>query len=321
MSHPRIAIIGAGISGLACGQALRSHGALVSVFEKSRSLGGRLATRRWEGHVVDHGAPWFSNLPDTLREMCRDAIQHLQSPVLNLETENSMAEPEGGRWYLPAGNNRLGKLLAEGLDVRLEHLVESLTLTPEGSWEVGGESFDAVVLTAPWPQTRRLLEPWLDAALPDPEPSCTRTLTAFFEYDGEPAGLASEWSGMEHGAEAESGLARSICENHKTSRILSGRTVIVAHATAGFSEAHFEGDREVWSAALESAVRQAWQFPAGSRAVFTHRWGFSTVRQPFTGALVLPPGLYAAGDALAGSSISGVFSNGWNLGLALAAGK
>jgi predicted NAD/FAD-dependent oxidoreductase len=42
MERPRIAIIGAGISGLACGQALLRAGASVVVFEKSRSLGGRL---------------------------------------------------------------------------------------------------------------------------------------------------------------------------------------------------------------------------------------------------------------------------------------
>jgi renalase len=319
MSHPRIAIIGAGISGLACGQALRSCGVPFSVFEKSRSLGGRLATRRWEGHIVDHGAPWFSHLPPALQEKCQDVIQRLDSPVLDQETGQALTEPEGGRWFLPAGNNRLGKLLADGLDGRLEHLVESLTRTPDGRWELSGESFDAVVLTAPWPQTRRLLAPWLDLPLPNPEPTYPRTLTAFFEYDSNPAGPAAEWSGMEHGADADSGLARSICENHKAGRILSGRTVIVAHGTPAFSEAHFDSDREVWSAALESAVRNSWQLPAGPRAVFTHRWGFSTVQQPFDVAPV-PPGLHVAGDAVAGSSISGVFANGWALGQALSAG-
>ena len=46
MQEVRIAVIGAGIAGLACAQELARADAKVTVFERSRGLGGRLATRR-----------------------------------------------------------------------------------------------------------------------------------------------------------------------------------------------------------------------------------------------------------------------------------
>jgi renalase len=312
MTGSRVAIVGAGISGLACGQALGEAGAGVVVFEKSRSLGGRLATRRWEGHVVDHGAPWFSLEPADFREHCGEALTQLHVPVMDAATGAALTEPEGGRWYLPQGNNRLGKQLATGLDLRMEVLIESMERHPDGRWEVAGEVFDAVVLTAPWPQSRRLLAPWLAdvGQMESPaEPRYVRTLTAFFEYEGDPSGPAARWSGIEHG-NAAGGLSRSICENHKPGRILPGRTVIVAHGTPDFSEEHFESEREHWSTLLESEVREAWELPSAPHAVFTHRWGFSTVAEPFAETPLVPDGIYLAGDTVSGSQIGAVFASG-----------
>ena len=42
----RVAVVGAGISGLICARTLLDHGLAVTVFEKSRGVGGRMATRR-----------------------------------------------------------------------------------------------------------------------------------------------------------------------------------------------------------------------------------------------------------------------------------
>ena len=44
--QPTVAVIGAGISGLTCARTLADHGLPVTVFEKSRGVGGRMATRR-----------------------------------------------------------------------------------------------------------------------------------------------------------------------------------------------------------------------------------------------------------------------------------
>ena len=51
-----ITIIGAGVAGLMCAQRLVESGLSVSIFDKSRGVGGRLASRRIENGVFNHGA-------------------------------------------------------------------------------------------------------------------------------------------------------------------------------------------------------------------------------------------------------------------------
>lgn len=53
----RVAVVGAGVAGLTAARMLADAGHAVTVIEKSRGLGGRLATRRTDRGPVDHGAP------------------------------------------------------------------------------------------------------------------------------------------------------------------------------------------------------------------------------------------------------------------------
>ena len=51
----KIAIIGAGVSGLAAAWALREHDAEITIFEKSRGLSGRTASRTRPGLGSNEG--------------------------------------------------------------------------------------------------------------------------------------------------------------------------------------------------------------------------------------------------------------------------
>ena len=57
-------MIGAGMAGMACGQALRDGGHAVTLIDKGRGAGGRMATRRLATHLgdvtFDHGAQYFT---------------------------------------------------------------------------------------------------------------------------------------------------------------------------------------------------------------------------------------------------------------------
>lgn len=53
-------IIGAGIAGLLGARVLADRGHRVCVLEKGRGFGGRMATRRRDGAVFDHGAQFFT---------------------------------------------------------------------------------------------------------------------------------------------------------------------------------------------------------------------------------------------------------------------
>ena len=59
MSSRNIAIIGAGISGLAAAHILIDAGHTVTLFEKDTSVGGRVATRKCDGFTYDYGAQYI----------------------------------------------------------------------------------------------------------------------------------------------------------------------------------------------------------------------------------------------------------------------
>ena len=71
--RPRVAVIGAGMSGLTCASRLGERGFEVSVFDKGRGPGGRSSTRRvdLDGAEVgfDHGAQYFTVRDPAVRTM------------------------------------------------------------------------------------------------------------------------------------------------------------------------------------------------------------------------------------------------------------
>ena len=147
----RIAVVGAGLAGLAAARELVANGHEAVVFEKSRGLGGRLASRRAEGTVLDHGsrvvaAPLGSRL--------RDAIDNADA--------DDRVNLDGGVAFT-GGATRLPKLMAAGLDIRLGVRLAALREAATGL-ELGDEQgnthgiVDGVVVTAPAPQAADLLE-------------------------------------------------------------------------------------------------------------------------------------------------------------------
>lgn len=57
---PRVAVVGAGLSGAACATALLARGNDVEVFERGRAPGGRMAAPTLHGRRVDLGAAYFT---------------------------------------------------------------------------------------------------------------------------------------------------------------------------------------------------------------------------------------------------------------------
>ena len=55
-----VVVIGAGVAGLAAADVVARAGRSVVVLEKSRGVGGRMATRRVGEAVCDHGAQFFT---------------------------------------------------------------------------------------------------------------------------------------------------------------------------------------------------------------------------------------------------------------------
>lgn len=63
----RIAVVGAGIAGLACAYVLKEKGFDVVVYEKNPSVGGRMSSRTKDGFIFDLGADHLCDLYDRIK--------------------------------------------------------------------------------------------------------------------------------------------------------------------------------------------------------------------------------------------------------------
>lgn len=161
----KVAIVGAGVAGLAAGRTLKQAGHEVVLYEKSRGPGGRLATRRVDAFTFDTGAtsiaPRGLGIERVmLQELDTTELVEVQKPIYTHVNLRSMpgdaSRNKIPRYAYRPGNNHLAKLLAEGLDVRSNTTVDHLS-RENGSFEVEGETFDRVILTPPIPQASLLL--------------------------------------------------------------------------------------------------------------------------------------------------------------------
>lgn len=304
----RIAIVGAGVSGLSCARALQAAGCEVVVLEKSRSLGGRVASRTWEHCRIDHGAPYFSAQNEDFRreviEPLGDDWRELTAPILG-ESGQAILEPPQSRYYGVRGNNQIGRMLAEDVEVRRETPVSRLE-PQNGGWSVDGTFYDAVVSCAPWPQTAALLG---DEAAAQKSAGYRRAWTVFLRYEGAPSGLAAETFGRRWQTHPE--LTWTGVENHKEGRIPEGKTVLVVHSTDAFAHAHWDMEKEEVAYCLAEIAAPHWDLPARPEAVFAHRWKFSRHEDDAAmHGINLPPKLALCGDSVTGSTVEAVWLDG-----------
>ncbi|MBD2210056.1 FAD-dependent oxidoreductase [Nostoc linckia FACHB-104] len=166
-----VAVIGAGMAGLVCAQQLRKAGYSVIVVEKSRGLGGRLATRRLHGTSADHGACYLKPKGELLQGfvdlLCHAKVLEIWTDtVYEFKADVGIIPPESRspRYVAPLGMSAIAKFLAPGLDIVLNQRVIAITPT-DNSWRLTLEpsneeiTANALVVAIPAPQALALLAP------------------------------------------------------------------------------------------------------------------------------------------------------------------
>ena len=302
----KIGVIGAGLSGLVCARVLSKAGHQVTVLEKSRSLGGRCATRKFGDHVVDHGLQYFTLRDPVVRkeveEVAGAELCKLTAPILQAEPKGMVYREGEERFYLHSGNNRLGRILAEGLEVLTETEVPKVEKSWR-KWKLAGREFDAVISCAPWPQSAAL------AGLRVSEPVYDPCLTVLLEYQvgracGEGAYARVDISGKDP-------LAWIACENVKEGRVAEGCTVYVIQASPEYSRQHLEQNPEYWASDLQVLLEKTWNLDPSKRAsVFAHRWRYARRREDAPGPKDLPKGFFVCGDSMTDSRLESVWKSG-----------
>lgn len=332
-----VAIIGAGASGLTCAQQLQKAGYSVIVLDKSRGVGGRMATRRVSGTRADHGVRYLEPKGELLIQLieqlktCEPLENQLQLWTDTLyEFKDNQLQPEvisQPYYIIPEGMSTVGKFLANGLNIRLNSRVESLTMTLEKTWECHIRSTNSntlepsiiaksVVISIPAPQALMLLE----AAHTAVEPQFLDSIKSV-EYD--PCITVIAGYSQEKYQELPTWKAVRFCDDQildwvgvdSSKRLNSTQPIFVIQSNAQFAEQYLEetdltlaGQQLIHQAA--NTVLPGWETPEW---IQIHRWRYGFCRQPLSLsclATTTPLPLVCAGDWCGGNNLEGALKSG-----------
>lgn len=341
MTHPDfdVAVIGAGIAGLTCAQHLVAKGYRVVVLEKSRGVGGRVATRRLQGTCADHGACYLSPKGNLF---CDRVHNWLEAGVLQVWTDTMHELDANGQLqpsppndrtprYAPAsGMTAIAKSIAAGLDIRFNQRVHSLQPTDANTWQLSmdltsGDGMvdaivaQAVVMAIPAPQAVPLLQP-LAGVLED---ALQRLQSVQFwpclsAIAGYPLERQTDWLNQypevrsvtfsQHPDVAWLGLDSS-------KRSSSSQAVFVVQSTSTFAEEYLEST-DLQSAGSQLLKRTAEQFAPWLETpdwLQVHRWRYAFARSPIPESyltIAAAPLLICTGDWCGGRKIESAFLSG-----------
>jgi renalase len=311
----KVAVVGAGLAGLMAARTLAAADHEVVVFDKGRSPGGRLATRRIEGAHIDHGAQFFTVRSDEFAAL----MQQWQVAGVVREWCRGFSEEGDGypRYMAPGGMNSLAKHLAAGLDVRCNSLVFSLHRNDAGQpWSVKlddgtSTAHDALVVTCPLPQTFSLL---MTAQVTMPEvlwrTDYDRTLALLVVLD-RPSAVPPP-GGVQ-------GVAPFTFVGDNQAKGISDVPALTLHADPTWSAAHWDDDPVTTHDAMLTLARP---FVGDATVVASQvkRWRFATPQAIWPDGHWSPdahPSLTVAGDAFAGPRVEGAALSGLSAATAL----
>lgn len=343
-----IAIVGAGIAAITCARTLVQAGHRVTVFEKSRGVGGRMSTRHTPFGTFDHGAQYFTardprftlalqTAPQACRPWSATAVHVLDALGHKIAAGLPMRE---AHWVGAPGMNSVVKTWAQPLaDAGHIHLQTRVTaLEPDAlhpaQWQLrthdesadshrvwGG--FDAVVLAIPSPQAQTLLATTLKGtALAQQTQSATVlpcwTLMLAYPQAAQPGltTLGPHWNTARSTHHRIAWLAR---ESSKPGRGPIERWTV--QANAAWSQEHVNDEPERVIAKLTKAFGEITGIHATPAHAQAHRWLYAKTERPLGVSHLwdAQARIGICGDWCLGHRVENAFTSGLELALELAA--
>lgn len=301
-------VIGGGISGLIIATILQRNNIKVTVLDKGRGIGGRLATRRIQDGVFDYGAQYFSVSHPQFQKWVDEWIE---AGIVTQWCEKFASEDNPKPRYRGVISNRnIAKYLAKDLNVYTSTKVTQLNYH-NSQWSVTTEgdrfSGDLLVMTPPVPQTLTLLDN-SNITIPSAIKTALEQITyykciAVLALLSQPSTIPSPG-----GIQLDNEALAWIADNYQKG--ISPNYAVTLHATPQFSETHYSSDDETIAKLLFDAASDWLNDSVIEYQI--HRWRYSLVRtfyhQPYCALPQLP--LVIAGDAFVAPKIEGAVISG-----------
>lgn len=325
----RLAIIGAGLAGLAAGWALRDAGLEITIFEKRGELSGRAATRHARGVIYDPGAQYFKTPTPAaaevvLHRLSTDGLVDIGRPVWIFDSGGRIqpgdpVENAAPKWVYRDGISRLGKRLAEGARAVIQTGIGVARIEQTlWGWQLVGDQgndlglFEAVLLTPPAPQAAELVEASrMDAGLRETlsdglRRATYRSLLSVTFAFSRPVPRPGDFYALVN-TDREHPISWLAFEEDKPGHVPAGQTVLIVQMAPEWSVAHFSLPLDdLWPAVAALAGELLGcdlDAPAWSDL---ERWRYAlpnTLADREALAQGEPAGLFFAGDALAGGRV------------------
>jgi renalase len=344
-SVKNIAVIGAGMAGVACARTLAQAGHKVTLFEKSRGVGGRMATRSSPFGTFDHGAqyftvrdPRFAKALQTTPEVCKP----WSANTVRVLDERGRVTAAGlpareAHWVSTPGMNDLVKhwaiplqaLHKLELDTKVTQL-ERDALHPQ-QWQLHTEAadgsqhvfsgFDSVMLAMPAAQSSALLKTSkqvskLAKPIDKVKVAPCWTLMLAFPQAMQPGliTLGPQWNAARSTHHRIAWLAR---ESSKPGRGIIERWTV--QASAAWSEEHIDDDAERVQGKLLKAFSEVTGIRAEPSHVDTQRWRYAKTIAPLGQSHLWDEktSIGICGDWCLGHRVEDAFISGLELALAV----
>lgn len=307
----RVVVIGAGLAGLVAARDLQTAGLEVLVIERSRSVGGRMATRRIGTATLDHGAQFFTVRTPAFGRTVDDWAER---GLVRVWSHGFGLDDGYPRFIATGGMNSLAKDLARGVSIECSTL--AFAVRPSGnpgpeadhSWEVliddGSIRYaDAVVITTPLPQAFALLADApveLDEALFRIDYDRTVALLVVLDE----LGSVPEPGGVQNPNKTFSFVGDNSAKG------VSATPALTFHASAEWSKDHWDESPE----SLLDLLQQAAAPWLGNATVVERqlkKWRFATPRTTWPDPYWATPdnSIVLAGDAFSGPRIEGAHNS------------
>ena len=292
------AIIGSGLAGVTLAKELAvKHD--VTIFEKSHSSAGRMATRRRsaDSHEFsfDHGAQYFTIKGDGFQTamqpyLDQGIVQPWSAKMVTIAGDTLKPRPSSHPIYVASPSmTGLVKAMATGLDIRHKVEIKSITSTPDasqGQWILtdsdGNEygAFDGVVTAIPAHQAAQLM-PLAKPALDHVKMlGCFTIMMGFDDFEAFKEDLCHDWPEDCDAAYIEdSPLGFIAINSSKPER--GNKPSVVVQANNAWADQRLDEDPKEIETFLHQEIKTTLGLDAAKAAVTSfHRWRYAATQTP-----------------------------------------